>query len=349
MTGSRSADAAHRVLSIPAGHAYTQAIRPDNATFLPDPNIDGKWWPHPALEASWWGADNPGAPGFSPDPDDVDIVHLHFGYDHLSPQEMSEFITAVHARGKALVATIHDIVNPHFDDEARSSQHREKVALLLKRADALLTLTECAKAALEEFPAARGRRIEVVAHPRIVAPDDIAQLSDAHRQPTVGVFLKSLRANVVRDVDFYTTVADAAPLTVYMHDVEATAHLAQALERRGVKVVRHAPMDDAELYQAISTHTTVLLPYLRGTHSGWLEMCRDLGATVAVPDCGCYAGQADTPRAVETYRTGDGESAAQALDSLNQRGPVAYAGSRAEQLADVRSHHARIYDEVALP
>ena len=51
-----------RVLSIPAEHPYTQAIQPAGVEFLPDPDIDGNWWPHPALEASWWNVDPTGRP-----------------------------------------------------------------------------------------------------------------------------------------------------------------------------------------------------------------------------------------------------------------------------------------------
>ena len=41
-----------------------------------------------------------------------------------------------------------------------------------------------------------------------------------------------------------------------------------------------------------------VLPYRFGTHSGWLEACRDLGTTVVAPDCGYYADQGP----VLTYR-----------------------------------------------
>jgi hypothetical protein len=105
-------------------------------------------------------------------------------------------------------------------------------------------------------------------------------------------------------------------------------------------------MPDDALHRALGQCGTVLLPYLRGTHSSWLEMCRDLGASVAVPDCGMYADQADDPRAVEKYATGDPLAAARALIHLHEQGRIPYAGDREQQLAEIRRRHREVYREV---
>ena len=76
-------------------------------------------------------------------------------------------------------------------------------------------------------------------------------------------------------------------------------------------------------------------------------MCRDHGTPVAVPDTGCYAGQADTPEAVEVYPAGDGAAAGRAAATLAARGPVPYVGDRAEQLEQVREAHEEIYRKAA--
>lgn len=311
-----------RVLSVPAEHPYTRAVRPAGATYLPDPDVDGHWWPHPALEAPYWSQ-----------PPAADVLHVHFGYEHRSPAQVADLVEALPV---PLVVTVHDLDNPHLADPAEQAAHRERVRLLVDAAAAVITLTDCAAERLRaEFGA---RRVEVLPHPPVVPAGTRARHGGG-----AGVFLKSLRSNVVADPDFYLRIAERVPLTVFAHDVDATRALRDALQGRpGITLVTHDRLDDAALHDAVGGLDVCLLPYTRGTHSGWLEMCRDLGTCVAVPDVGCYAGQADDPAAVETYAAGDGESAAGAVAKLLARGPLPRAGQR----PNVRAAHARIYREV---
>lgn len=312
-----------RVLSIPAQHPYAQAIRPEGVAYLPDPDIDGHWWPHPALEAAFWDS-----------PRDVDIVHIHFGFEHLSPDQVRELVVALPV---PLVVTVHDLDNPHLSEQ---TDHHERLRILVAAASAVLTLTPSAAERLRaEFGAGE---VRVVPHPAITR-----DRPGVPRDAVAGVFVKSLRANVVADPAFYLGVARRVPLRVYAHDVEATAGLRRALEAAGgVELVTHAPLDDTVLHREVARLSACILPYARGTHSGWLEMCRDLGTPVVVPDAGCYADQADDPRAVATYAPGDAASAASAAAALLRRGPVPYAGDRDAQLREVRAAHAETYREV---
>ncbi|QGU05340.1 glycosyltransferase family protein [Corynebacterium comes] len=323
-----------RVLSIPAGHVYTAAIRPEDVEYLPDPDIDGHWWPHPALDAAWWED--------LPAEQLPDLVHLHFGFDHLTPGQTGAFIQALRSRGVPLVVTVHDMDNPHLKDQ---TDHHEKVRLLVDAAAARITLTDLAAAHLPV-----GTR--VIPHPQVVTDPP----PGAGNGQAPGVFLKSLRGNVISDPFFYRILARTVrrelgrPLRIHLHEDPATGDLVRALSGgrlSGVIDLRvHAPMSDHTLHEAVAECRTVLLPYLRGTHSGWLEMCRDLGVSVAVPDCGMYEGQADDPQGVEKYRTGDPLDAARALIALYGRGPVPYAGDRAEQLRQIRAAHRAVYREV---
>lgn len=289
--------------------------------YLPDPDIDGNWWPHPALEAQFW------ADGAV----DVDAVHIHFGFEHRTPGQIAELVSALPV---PLVLTVHDIDNPHLADQ---TDHHVRLRLLIDAAAAVITLTDTAADRLAAEFGARNAR--VVPHPRVVN-----QSVRATHGGGAGVFVKSLRANVVSDPDFYARIAAATPLTVFVHDVDATRPLREALAGApGVELRVHEPFDDAELYSAVGSLDVCLLPYTRGTHSGWLEMCRDLGVTVAVPNIGCYAGQADTSEAVEVYAVGDAEGAAVGVDKLRARGPLTFAGDRDAQLAAVRRAHQDIY------
>lgn len=325
------------VLSIPHLHVYPQTIRPARVTYIEGLERPGPWRPHPALDAGWWTAER--AAG-------IDVVHLHFGYEHRSAAQTADLVAALREHSVGLVVTVHDVDNPHLADPAEQAQHHERTRILAQAADAVITLTEQARGMIHEL-AGNAVAVEVVPHPRVVPPtqrpDQGAAAIAGARRP--GVFLKSLRSNVVADADFYAFLAEAGTV-VYAHDEPATEPLRRELSARGVDVVAHPPMDDATLHATVGACSAVVLPYIRGTHSGWLEMCRDLGVGVAVPDCGCYAGQADRPEAVLTYPSGDGRAAAAAVRELSGRAPVPYRGDRAEQLEKIRHAHATIYAAV---
>lgn len=314
-----------KVLSIPAEHVYTRAIRPDGVEFLPDPDIDGNWWPHPALEASFWEARDTEIRVHP------DLVHIHFGYEHRTPDELRQLVAALPV---PLVVTVHDLDNPHVEDQAA---HHESVGVLVEAASEVITLTDAAARIIAE----RYGRTDtwVIPHPAITLDHPEADMArDA------AVFLKSLRTNAVADAAFYREIAARVPLTVHVHDIDETRELrAELAGTPGLTLVEHAPLDDAPLHRAVASHAVCVLPYLRGTHSGWLEMCRDLGVSVAVPDCGCYADQADTPEAVAEYAAGDGAAAGEAAADLLERGPVAYHGDRRAELEGIKQAHMAAY------
>ncbi|WJY68631.1 hypothetical protein CAURIS_08710 [Corynebacterium auris] len=311
-----------RVLAVPAEHPYTRAVRPANVEYLPDPDIDGHWWPHPALEASFWRR-----------PVDADLLHIHFGFEHRSPAQIAELLRAVPI---PLVVTVHDLENPHLNSAAQQAEHRERLRLLVGAADAVITLTDCAARQLRgEYGV---ENVHVIAHPDLVPAGTRASHGGG-----AGVFVKSLRANVVADPGFYREVARRVPLRVWVHDVDKTRELCDALSGApGINLITHDRMDDAALHRAVGSLDACLLPYTRGTHSGWLEMCRGLGTSVAAPAIGCYADQADVAGALETYAVGDGAAAGEAVEKLLARGPVPYGGGS----RDAAAAHAAVYREV---
>ncbi len=268
------------VQPVPAGHPYTRSVTtpaPPDVRMLPDPVVDpaepGRWWPHPALEPEFHRLH------------DVDVLHVHFGFEHLGAQRTGHLLRTLAEKDVRVVLTVHDLDNPHLADQ---EEFHRQLALLIPAADHLITLSS---AAAERIRARHGRVAEVIAHPPIVdpgehpaaRPGEIPDWSD--RTPSAGVFLKSLRTNVIVDPGFYRALA----AEVYLHDdVAADPDLGDMVTHR------HRPMADDELFDAVARHRVVVLPYARGTHSGWLRMCRDLGTSVAVPDCGCYAGGLET-------------------------------------------------------
>jgi 2-oxoglutarate dehydrogenase E1 component len=71
-------------------------------------------------------------------------------------------------------------------------------------------------------------------------------------------------------------------LAAYLHDQADAGRL---------ELHVHDFLDDDALWDYLASLDVSVLPYRFGTHSGWLEACRDLGTAVVAPTCGHYADQ----------------------------------------------------------
>ncbi len=294
------------VASVPAGHVYVRHLAPesgDGPTRLVDPPPLGvrraptdQWWPPAMLDPGWIDAHGAG----------LDVFHVHFGFDALAPRDLEQIVAALRRTATPLVYTVHDLRNPHHPDRAA---HDALLDVLVPAADALVTLTPGAAA---EIDRRWGRDATVLPHPHVVPFRTMREVrthagARVDRPFRVGLHLKSLRASMDPVAVLPTlveTVADLpdAVLQVNAHrDVldPAGARHDPALARllRGyvdagrLELEVHDYLSDADLFSYLAQLDVSVLPYRFGTHSGWLETCRDLGTTVVAPSCGYYADQ----------------------------------------------------------
>jgi glycosyltransferase involved in cell wall biosynthesis len=334
-----------RVATVPDTHPYLDAVRPGSVRhvrFTP-PTATG-WEPSPLLEPS----------ALLTDLAELDVVHVHFGYEGCSPGQLEDFVSAVRTAGPALVVTVHDLRNPHDGDPSR---HLEHVRILVTAADAVITLTPGAAA---EVAHRWSRTATVVPHPTLLtswAGDaQPAPASGSGSPRVVGIHLKSLRTNVVDPVAVVAAAAAGAAdagavLRVDVHDRgvddAVLAELQRLADHEAIDLRRHAYFSDDELVAYLRGLDVSVLPYRFGTHSGWLELCRDLGVAVVAPDCGYYAEQW---AAVTTYanneRTGlDPDSLRRAVRQAigaSRPDPADPRQRRAER-AQVQHAHAQVY------
>lgn len=345
------------VASVPAGHVYVRHLSPlggaapgaHSVTRLADPDPDdwaqaaqGRWWPPAMLEPAWVRT-HARARG-------VDVVHLHFGFDSRTPAQLASWVDEVHAAGAALVFTVHDLRNPHHPDRAR---HDAQLDVLVPAADALVTLTPGAAA---EIRRRWGRAASVVPHPHVVPLADIERAAQARArrrtgQFRVGVHVKSVRANSdpLTVLPVLAEVLAELPGAVLQIDAHRDSGLDEQLA--GLARLRHVDLrvhdwfDDDAFHSYLHSLDVSVLPYRFGTHSGWLEACRDVGTTVVAPTCGYYAEQGPVLDFRLDEAGFDPESLARALVTAYDERPRwgASAAERRVQRAEVAAAHDRVY------
>ena len=349
------------VASVPAAHVYVRHIaaeQPDCVVRLRDPDPDSpqrsteqRWWPPVMLDPAWIEAH------------DFDVFHVQFGFDAWSPEDLRRIVDAVHARGKAFVYTAHDLRNPHH---ATRELHDAQLSVLMEHADAVLTLTE---GAAREIASRWGVTPTVLPHPHVVdfaTMERFAALRPARRanrtEPfRVGLHLKSLRASMdplailPTLVEAVRTLPDAV-LQVnghcdvlnpdgLRHDAELATFLREAESRGELELHVHDFFSDAELWDYFASLDASVLPYRFGTHSGWLEACRDLGTAVVAPTCGYYADQGPVHSYVLDEHRFDPASLREAIHAAYVAGPqpALTVAERRAQRARVAEAHRVLY------
>ncbi|UFN43434.1 glycosyltransferase [Nocardioides okcheonensis] len=349
------------VASVPSGHVYVRHLAPEDGSGprrLPDPRPTGvpaasqQWWPPVMLDPRWV------------ETHDADVFHLHFGFDARSVGDLEELVAALRRRGVPLVFTVHDLRNPHHADRR---MHDAQLDVLVPAADALVTLTTGAAA---EIRRRWGREAVVLPHPHVV-PFDVMQRTAKMREVRrrgvrdrefrVGLHVKSLRAGMhphpllpvlvdtLRDLPGAVLQVNGHRDVLEPDGARHDAALADALrehEARGEVDLRvHDFLDDDALWSYLASLDVSVLPYRFGTHSGWLEACRDLGTTVVAPTCGYFADQAP----VLTYTHDEEHFGATALADAVR---AAYAGhvppsptveDRRQQRALLAAAHDELY------
>lgn len=354
-------DAVLSVASVPASHVYVRHLSSEatsSVVRLPDPHPDGcdgsaeqRWWPPVMLDPDWVRTN------------DFDVFHIQFGFDARSPTELSALVRALEERGIPLVLTVHDLRNPHHLDRGL---HDEQLDVLVPAAAALITLTE---GAAEEIRRRWGRTSHVVPHPHVLELDEMEAAQRLHRarpfgEFRVGVHVKSLRASMapMRILPTLLEAVRSVPggvLQVNGHtdvlaedgarrDEELATWLRARAAEGQIDLHVHDYLSDAELWDYLASLDVCVLPYRFGTHSGWLEACRDIGTSVIAPTCGHYADQGPVHSYVHDEESFDAASLAAAVRAAHESGslPGLSVEERRLQRDLVALRHAEIYREV---
>ena len=336
------------VASVPSGHVYVRHLAPEEddgrVVRLPDPDPDtpqrpagARWWP-PVMLRPEWARDA-----------DFDLLPLHFGFDAVDPSTLRELTEVLRGRGKPFVLTVHDLRNPHHEDRAL---HDAQLDVLV--------------GAAAEIRRRWDREALVLPHPHVVP---LATMEAAQERRSwargdtfrVGLHVKSLRASMA-PMRLLPTLVDTvaqlpgAVLQVNGHrdvldpdgarrDESLAAYLHEQADAGRLELHVHDFLDDRALWAYLASLDVSVLPYRFGTHSGWLEACRDLGTAVVAPTCGFYADQGPVLSYTHDESHLDEDSLAAALRRAHEQRSthgISVAERRAQR-ARVAAAHDRLY------
>lgn len=267
-----------RIFHVPSHLVYASKLR--GPGFIPVPPPSGRPLTVRALLAleNW---------------DFFDVLHMHT-VELTDTGELAALQNSMRRRGKGLVFTVHDLV-PGIESDLAA--FHKKTQLMLDEAASVFTLTGVAA----DLVFARfGRRPIVIPHGFAVEPAIVSRSEPSRpkeREPALLAF-GAMRANrqFVSMVQAWCTLpVGRVPLDVVLRSVGSAdreryrAELIKlqkaAAENPDLSVeIIDRMLSQQELVDRCLKVDALILPYRSITHSGQLELARDLGIRVVLPD-----------------------------------------------------------------
>ena len=142
-----------------------------------------------------------------PDPDALctgDVVHLHFGFEHIDAHTLATWVGRLRRRRVALVYTAHDLDNPHLEDQ---SAHHAALDVVAGAASAIVALTPWAAAELQRRT---GAAAVVIPHPHVVPLEEVARRAARPWPAERGVYVHAATLRPNLDLELVARVAGEA-------------------------------------------------------------------------------------------------------------------------------------------
>lgn len=342
-----------RVLHIPSHMTYVQALR-------------GSYTPAAATGPSLRVSDLLAMADW-----DFDVVHLH-SFELVTLDELIRLRQRATEVGVAMVVTIHDLL-PNI--ETSTDDFRNKVAYVATTADHVFTLTARAASEITTL-APRAKTPEVTPHGPAISVDAVPAVPAAGDGglAVFGAFRPYRELGTL--VRAWQRLGKSRPrLRVLLRSVTAADHerdgdlldllksIARA-DRRLSLTIAHTMLADDHLVDWLANASALVLPYSQITHSGQLELARDIGLPVIAPDIATVRDQfASGPRpdlpvvwfrpdALNVYAfsavlrravglVGDGGNRAALFES---NGQVHVRSARMAERTAINTRHAEVYN-----
>lgn len=259
-----------RVLSYPPRHPFVDRFDGTVARLVkrdePMPRLDRFYDPvWVAAEARRW-----------------DIAHLHFGHEQHPVDRVLEAVAAHRASGVPVAFTVHDLQIPHLPPDSGAAE--DLVIAVAPSVDALVTPSRGCADAVRRLT---GRAATVIPHGPLVGAGRRHRLRTHRRLAGEGhghllVHVGRWRPNLGLEelAAACRLVQPSLPVRLQVHCSAVDRVTSLVGDVRGIDVVGHDHLSDAEFERNVADATAVLLPYRWGTHSGLLELAADIGTPV---------------------------------------------------------------------
>lgn len=345
-----------RVLHIPSHMTYVQALK-------------GSYTPVAATGPSLRVADLLAMADW-----DFDVIHLH-SFELVTLDELIRLRERTAEERVAMVVTIHDLlpnIEPCIED------FRIKVAYVATSADHVFTLTAQAASEINKL-APRAKAPEVTPHGAAITIDAVPPVPAAGDGGLVvfGAFrpyrelgtlvkawqrLGTLRPRL-RVLLRSVTAADYERDGDLLDDLKA---IARADDRLSL-TISHTMLADDHLVEWLTNASALVLPYSHITHSGQLELARDIGLPVIAPDVPTVRDQltsgprpdlpvvwfrpdaltVDSFPAVLRGAIGLTRDGADRAATLDDNGQADVRSARMAERTAINTRHAEVYRELA--
>ena len=242
--------------------------------------------------------------------DDWDIVHFHFGWEQYSLNQLKKVLDAHKHSGKRIIVTIHDTRNPHSDD---ATSDKAYLHLLCTYADQIVTLTPSAQMTIRhtyEKAAILIPHGPLLLETKMIAARDARKNMDAEKNNLVYVHVRSGRKNsdwmrlllnaprIGNETGYKLIFGIGEHSRAFMSTIILNAFL-----RCHITVL--PGLSDDQLNAFIIQFKAILMPYKWGSHSGLIELSKDLNIASVIYDTGFYRDQ--LPTVLIPYSTDDSD------------------------------------------
>jgi len=281
-----------RILHIPGRTPYARKLSGDTFSIINESISDGVAVPR---DASFEWVRRQATLDF------CDVLHIQ-SLELAELPAIEEVLQRAASKGKGIVITIHD-VGPLFPDDGDAFAKR--INLACQFAKGVVTLTDCARQQISSRFGLSPANISIIPHGSVLPTSHHLW---THKSVRNQLFSLGMFGGVRPNRSFLTATVNALyglePETVrvkilsrglnpieveYGSEALQLAFLAASDPRFSFKL---SPFpDDDEIADFVSSLDVLVLPYLFGTHSGQLELAKDLGVRVIAPGFGCYREQ----------------------------------------------------------
>lgn len=327
-----------RVFHIPAHLDYVSKLTSPHFQPAPSPSPTGSPLTAAALLAvPCWGF--------------FDVLHLHT-VELASRHELDQLFRRAAAEGKRVVFTVHDLV-PAIETDLAAFDRKTRLAA--QGAHSLLTLTH---AAARQISDRFGRTPKVVPHGYVLPPGAAAtaRAERGHRGSRIVAFgaLRPNRSFTGLTRAWSLLPQTRPPLEILVRSVRpadlarnretlaALENMAAAHEGLRLRTVDRM-LSEPEITELLADCRTLVLPYKTITHSGQLELARDLGLGVLAPAFPTLRAQLDEAESLLTatwFDPQDLEDPPRLAERLRQ----ACSAAESTQIPERADEHARLLE-----